>query len=112
MNIKRWVFIGPLRCLKWHRYDLRGCLQILSGVMKLYCHALAEVGLRGPGRSATVALTVWFVRFGDQETCRHTNDCISAVEMHSLVWNPLNPFVPLSSLCTLLSLTLTISLPK
>lgn len=46
VNIKRWVFIGSLQCLKWHRYDLRGCLQILSGVMKLYCHALAEVGLQ------------------------------------------------------------------
>lgn len=46
VNIKRWVFIGSLRCLKWHHYDLRGCLQILSGVMKLYCHGLAEVRLQ------------------------------------------------------------------
>lgn len=45
-NIKRQVFMGALCCLKWHGYDLRGRLQILSGVMKLYCHTLAEPGLQ------------------------------------------------------------------
>ena len=56
VSIKRWVFIGSLRCLKWHRYDLRGCLQILSGVMKL---KLPRFGWGRASGLAEVRLLSW-----------------------------------------------------
>lgn len=63
-NIKYWVFIGSLLCLKRCRYDLRGCLQIVRGVMTLRCHALVEVGPRA-WEKRYIVLALAFVFFGN-----------------------------------------------
>lgn len=94
VDIKRWVFIGSLQCLKWYRYDLRGRLQIVSGVMKLRYHALAEVGLRAWTEFSAV-LAVWFVCFVNQEKCKHANECAST---HPCYYGPQLCLTPTSSL--------------